>query len=110
MDNFGAKTETNVKVTEITGKAVKGVKTSKDGQQTPFEVEADTVLIALDLRENRELAQSLEGSGIPCFLIGDATERKPISPPQMWGPLQPRRIGESIKAGYQAAMDIQDSR
>ncbi|MGV8058013.1 MAG: FAD-dependent oxidoreductase [Smithellaceae bacterium] len=106
IKNFGAKTETNVKVTEITGKSVKGVKTSKEGKQTPLEVEADTVLIALDLRENKELATALEGSGIPCYLIGDATERKHITPPQMWGPLQPRRIGESIKAGYQAAMDI----
>lgn len=106
LKDFGVKTEANATVTVITKKAVKGIKTAKDGQQTPFEVEADTVLIALDLRENRELAASLEGSGIPCVLIGDATERKPITPPQMWGPLQPRRIGESIKAGYQTAMDI----
>ncbi len=79
---------------------------SQEGTREDFEIEADTEIIALDLGENRELAGQLEGKVPALYLIGDATERQPISPPQMWGPIQPRRIGEAVKDGYRTAMKI----
>ena len=106
MRQFGVKMETNAKVLEITGKGVRGIKTTKEGMSEPFEFEADTVIVTGDLGVNKELANQLEGKVPVVHLIGDATERRPISPANMWGPVEPRRIGEAVKAGYQIAIEL----
>lgn len=98
-------TETNTKVTEITRHSVKAIKKAKDGSEKAVEYPADTVLITPDLLENKDLANGLEGDVPICILIGDATERGKAKLP-IWGPVVPRRLGESIKAGFNAAMDL----
>ena len=106
MREFGVRLETSARVLEITKDGVKGVKVNKDVVTESFEIEADTIIITADLKENKELADQLKGTVPTVYLIGDATERQPISPANMWGPLQPRRIGEAIKAGYHVAIEL----
>lgn len=106
MRQFGVRMEANAKVLEITNKGVKGVKLTKEGSREPFEIGADTVVITADLKENKELAQQLEAKGFAVYLVGDATERQSISPRDMWGPFEPRRIGEAVKAGYRIAIQL----
>jgi NADPH-dependent 2,4-dienoyl-CoA reductase/sulfur reductase-like enzyme len=106
MKKFGVRMETNVTVLEIKRKSVQAAIVTKDGVNKSMEIEADSVIVTVDLKANEELAQQLKGRVPFVYLVGDATERRPISPPNMWGPLQPRRIGEAIKAGYQSAIEL----
>ncbi len=106
LRDFGAKTMTSAKVAEVNSQSVKGAAVSKEGASQPFEIEANTVAIARDLEANKTLVHQLEGTGPAVFLIGDATERQQALPPAIWGKVEPRRIGEAIKAGYRTAVTL----
>lgn len=87
LRNSGVKMETNITVTEITAGGIKGLRAGS----TEF-FEADTVILAVGAKANRELAEALKGK-IPAFpLIGDCVE--------------PRRIADAMKEGFQIASDI----
>ena len=52
-------------------------------------IAADTVVLAVGFQHNRELAESLEGTGLELHVIGDA--------------LEPRGAGEAIWEGFEIA-------
>ncbi len=53
---------------------------------------ADTAVLAVGFRSNRELADDLEGSGLELHMIGDAVE--------------PRGAGEAIREGFEVAAKL----
>jgi 2,4-dienoyl-CoA reductase (NADPH2) len=81
LSKLGVKMETNAKLTRITNK---GVEASRADSMEFFE--ADSIVPTLGAKPNKELAEQLEGKGIPVYLIGDCAD--------------PERIGEAVKAGY----------
>ncbi|MFC2001483.1 FAD-dependent oxidoreductase [Chloroflexota bacterium] len=82
----GVKMETLAKLKEITGK---GVKVIREEDKEEF-FEADTVLLALGLKENTTLAKELEGKAPAVYLIGDAAEGSGT-----------KRIREAIATGFE---------
>jgi 2,4-dienoyl-CoA reductase (NADPH2) len=106
LREFKANMIPNAKVSEVTSQSVKGTAVSKEGASQPFEIETNTVAIARGLEANKVLAQQLEGKGPAVFLIGDAAERKEAPSPAIWGKMEPRRIGEAIKAAYRVALKL----
>ena len=65
----GVEMHTGTTVTRLTASAVVA---EVDGQETRFPVE--TVVMAVGMAANRELAEGLEGSGIDYHVVGDAVE------------------------------------
>ena len=79
--------ETKAKAVGITSK---GVKVSRDGVEEFFA--GDNVVLAVGMKSDKELALELEGKVPALYSIGDCVE--------------PRQIGEAIKAGYRVARDL----
>ncbi|MFC1917067.1 FAD-dependent oxidoreductase [Chloroflexota bacterium] len=87
----GVKLETLTKVKEITGKGLKVVR--EDGKEE-F-IEADTVMPALGVTENKSLSDQIKGKDTTVYLIGDAAGGDGI-----------RRIREAIADGYEVGSKI----
>jgi 2,4-dienoyl-CoA reductase (NADPH2) len=68
MKKGGVAMETLTKVKEITDKGVKAVR--EDGTEVFFD--ADTVLLALGLKENMELADKLKGKVAEVYVVGES--------------------------------------
>jgi 2,4-dienoyl-CoA reductase (NADPH2) len=83
----GVKMETRAKVVEITNKGVRAVR----GEVVDF-FQGDTVVLAVGMRPNNELARELRGKVAELHVIGDCSE--------------PRRIAEAIKEGFCVAREI----
>jgi len=83
----GIRLETNATAVEITEK---GVMVSGDGESEV--VAADTVVLAVGLTPNRELARSLEGKGKSLRLVGDCD--------------QPHKIAEAIESGLRVGREV----
>ena len=83
----GIKLETNATAVEINEK---GVRVSGDGESEV--VEADTVVLAVGLTPNRELARRLEGKVKSLRLVGDCD--------------QPHKIAEAIESGLRVGREI----
>ena len=62
----------------------------RDGQAIQFPIE--TVVLAVGVRPNRELADGLEGSGLELHVVGDAVE--------------PRRVLEAIEEAFEVAATL----
>ena len=88
----GVRIETLAKVQEITKEGVK-VSREEEGKEEFFA--ADTVLLALGLKENTALAKELEGKVPAVYLIGDAVEGSGI-----------KRIREAIATGFEIGSSI----
>jgi 2,4-dienoyl-CoA reductase-like NADH-dependent reductase (Old Yellow Enzyme family)/thioredoxin reductase len=79
----GVEIHTHTEVLSLTSEWAKARKEGKE-IQLPFE----TLVLAVGVRPDRDLAQALEGSGLEAHLIGDAVE--------------PRGVGEAIREGFEA--------
>jgi 2,4-dienoyl-CoA reductase (NADPH2) len=87
LKKAGIRMETKAKAVEITNK---GVRVSRDGVSEFFS--GDTVVLAVGLRANKELAEELRGKAAALYLVGDCVE--------------PRRIGEAIEEGFCIGREI----
>lgn len=83
----GIRMETDIKVEEITDEGVKAVRNDK-----PASFAGDTVVLALGMRANKELADELRGKVRELYLIGDCAE--------------PRRITQAIGEGFETAWKV----
>lgn len=81
----------NAQVTEITPKTVRAIRQTPEGEK-PIEVNAKTVVVALGFQPNTALLDELQSTGIPVYPVGDCIE--------------PGRIADATKAGYQAACRV----
>ncbi len=81
----------NTRITEITPKTVRAVRSGADGDEE-IEVRAKTVVVTLGFQPNTSLYEQLKGLDIPVFPVGDC--------------ISPGRIADATKAGYQAACQI----
>ncbi len=84
----GVRMETKAQVVEITDK---GVKVRREGDKDDF-FEADTVVVAVGMKANREVADSLQGKVDELYLVGDCVE--------------PRRITQAIREGFDVGMKV----
>jgi NADPH-dependent 2,4-dienoyl-CoA reductase/sulfur reductase-like enzyme len=87
LRSLGVKMERNAKVEEITDK---GVRVSRDGGSDFFE--ADSVVLAVGMEPNRQIAQALEGKVKALHVIGDSAE--------------PGKITEAIESGLRVAREL----
>ena len=78
---------TNTRVTRLTPEAAIA---EADGQETRIPIE--TVVMAVGVRPNRELADGLEGSGVEYHVVGDA--------------LEPRKVLEAVWEAFQIAAKL----
>jgi 2,4-dienoyl-CoA reductase (NADPH2) len=85
------KMEAQVRVEQIT----KGSVTIAGERDKEEPLPADTVMLALGVKENRRLAQLLEGKAPAVYLVGDASAGEGIS-----------RIREAVKSGFDAGNSI----
>lgn len=76
------------RITEITPHTVKAVQSTPEGEKE-VEVDAKTVVVALGFQPNTDLYEDLKHTDIPVYPVGDCIE--------------PGRIADATKAGYQAA-------
>ncbi|MBN1614678.1 MAG: FAD-dependent oxidoreductase [Deltaproteobacteria bacterium] len=83
----GVALEPNAKVVEITPE---GVKTLREGSEVTFE--GDTVVISVGMEATKDLEKALRGKVDEIYAVGDCVE--------------PKRIGDAIKAAYLTARDI----
>ena len=88
LRRVGVRMETNAQVAEITDT---GVKARRDGDKYDF-FEADTVVLAVGMKANRQVAESLKGKVAELYLVGDCVE--------------PRRITQAIREGYDVGMKV----
>jgi len=93
LRQLGVTLENNVRVTEITEHGVWG-KREPSPTPSPNDVffPADTVVLAVGFKPNRELAEELGGKGLPVYNIGDAEK--------------PQRIREAILSGFLTARQL----
>ena len=87
----GVRMETRAKVKEITDK---GVKVSREDSKEEL-IEADTVMLALGVKESTALAHELEGKVPAVYLIGDATANGGI-----------KRVMEAVASGFEIGSKI----
>ena len=87
LRNLGVRMERNAKVEEITDK---GVRVSRDGSSEFFE--ADSVVLAVGMESNRQLAQELEGKVAALYVIGDSA--------------QPGKITEASESALRVAREV----
>ncbi len=87
LKHQGVALHTSTKVTELTEDAVIA---QQDGKTIHFPIE--TVIMAVGVRSNRDLAGLLEGSGLEIHIIGDA--------------FQPRKALEAISEGFEVGLMI----
>jgi NADPH-dependent 2,4-dienoyl-CoA reductase/sulfur reductase-like enzyme len=78
---------TDTRVTHLTRDAVMA---ERDGAEIQFPIE--TVVLAVGVRSNRELAVGLEGSGLEYHVVGDAVE--------------PRRVLEAVQEAFEVAVNL----
>jgi 2,4-dienoyl-CoA reductase (NADPH2) len=83
----GIRMETNIEVEEITDQGVKGV---RDDKSESFV--GDTVVLALGMKANKELAEELKGKVGELYFIGDCAE--------------PRKITEAIGEGFETGWRV----
>jgi 2,4-dienoyl-CoA reductase-like NADH-dependent reductase (Old Yellow Enzyme family)/thioredoxin reductase len=76
--------------TRVTGLTAAAAIAEKDGQELRFPIE--TVVLAVGVRSNRDLADGLEGSGLEYHVVGDAVE--------------PRRVLEAIWEAFETAAKL----
>jgi 2,4-dienoyl-CoA reductase-like NADH-dependent reductase (Old Yellow Enzyme family)/thioredoxin reductase len=84
LGGHGVEIHTTTQVTHLTPAAAI---VRRDGQESRFPIE--TVVMAVGVRANRELADALEGSGLEYHVVGDAVE--------------PRQVPEAIREGFEVA-------
>ncbi|MFC1945851.1 FAD-dependent oxidoreductase [Chloroflexota bacterium] len=87
LREFGVKMEKNAVVNKITDWGVEY--NTPEGSQFS---EADSIVLALGMKENHELADQLRGEVPVISLVGDCND--------------PKKIAEAIKAGYRASRDL----
>jgi len=87
LDEYGVTQMTETRVVEITGEGV--IAETKSGKQT---IQADTVILALGLRAETNLLDSLRQAGREVIAIGDC--------------VRPRKIIDAIWEGYRRARVI----
>lgn len=83
----GVRMEKKVKVTEISEQGVSGI---RNGSTEFFP--AETVVLAVGMRANKEVVEKLKEKGLKFHLIGDC--------------LEPRRIRDAVEEGFKVAMEI----
>lgn len=83
----GINMETRAKVVEITDKGVRSIR-----NEVSELFQGDTVVLAVGMRPNNNLAKELRGKVMALHVIGDCTE--------------PRRIAEAIEEGFRVAREI----
>jgi 2,4-dienoyl-CoA reductase-like NADH-dependent reductase (Old Yellow Enzyme family)/thioredoxin reductase len=76
--------------TRVTGLTAEAAIAEQDGQEIRFPVE--TVVLAVGVQPNRELADGLQGSGLDYHVVGDAVE--------------PRRVLEAIWEAFETAAKL----
>jgi len=89
LQDAGVRMETMVDVVEITTNGVKGIR--KNGGESEF-FEGDSVVLAVGLSPNRELAEKLEGKVAAIYTIGDCVEAQ--------------KIAQAIEGGFRVAREI----
>jgi NADPH-dependent 2,4-dienoyl-CoA reductase/sulfur reductase-like enzyme len=87
LRSLGVRMERNAKVEEITDK---GVRATRNGGSEFFE--ADSVVLAVGMEPNRELARKLEGKVEALYVIGDSA--------------QPGKITEAIESALRVAREV----
>jgi 2,4-dienoyl-CoA reductase-like NADH-dependent reductase (Old Yellow Enzyme family)/thioredoxin reductase len=87
LGKHGVEIHTGTRVTRLTAEAAIA---RKDGQETRFPIE--TVVMAVGVRPDRELADGLEGSGLELHVIGDAVE--------------PRKVLDAIWEAFEVAIKL----
>ena len=87
LKSAGVRMEAGVKVVEITANGVRGLRNGR----SEF-CEAETVVLAVGMGSERQLAESLEGKVEELHLVGDCVE--------------PRRIKEAIADSFRIAREI----
>ena len=87
LRGLGVRMERNAKVEEI---SESGVKVSRDGNSEFFG--GDSVVLAVGMKSNHQLAQELQEKVARLHVIGDSAE--------------PGRIKEAIESGFQVALTI----
>ena len=91
LGDQGVKIHTNVRVRSFTAEAAVAEKISQtDSQEFSFPIE--TVVVAVGVSANRELADGLEGSGVEYHVVGDAVE--------------PRRVLEAVREAFEVARNL----
>lgn len=88
LKSAGIQMEAGIKVVEITEEGVKGLR--RDGSSEFFH--AGTIVIAIGMKSNGKLVESLKGLVPVDYLIGDSKE--------------PRRIRDAIAEGYRVGLEI----
>lgn len=86
IKDAGIQIETSVKITEITGKGVRGL---RNGRLESFD--AETIVLAMGMKSEKQVADGLRGMG-EVYVIGDCVE--------------PRNLREAIAEGYMAGLKI----
>jgi 2,4-dienoyl-CoA reductase-like NADH-dependent reductase (Old Yellow Enzyme family)/thioredoxin reductase len=84
LGEHGVEIHTTTRVTRLTPVAAI---VQRDGQETRIPIE--TVVMAVGVRANRELADALEGSGLEYHVVGDAVE--------------PRQVPEAMREAFEVA-------
>jgi 2,4-dienoyl-CoA reductase-like NADH-dependent reductase (Old Yellow Enzyme family)/thioredoxin reductase len=87
LNEQGVEIHRNTKVTQVSDGEVLAMTGTEE-----YRFAADAAVLAVGFRSNRELAESLEGTGLEVHVIGDA--------------LEPRGAGEAIWEGFQVAAGL----
>lgn len=87
LENSDVVIHTGVRVVRLTPAAVVAEKNGRE-----IMIGCETVVLAVGVRSDRELAEALEGSGLPVYVVGDAVE--------------PRGAGAAIREGFEAAIAL----
>lgn len=88
LRKLGVKMEVKAKVTEINEK---GVRVQREGDKVDF-FEADSVVLAVGMKANKDLAEALQGKVPELYSVGDCVEAK--------------RIPEATRAAYDVGMKL----
>ena len=90
--DLGVQVLTNTKLLSIHPGGVTVVMTELTSENEVIFIRADTVVMAIGYRASQDLAQELEKSGRPIYVIGDCRE--------------PRKIIDAIHEGFQVGLEI----
>jgi 2,4-dienoyl-CoA reductase-like NADH-dependent reductase (Old Yellow Enzyme family)/thioredoxin reductase len=91
LEEQGVEVHTSVRVRRFTAEVAVAEKISQTDSQE-FSCPLETVVVAVGVSANRELADGLEGSGLEYHVIGDAVE--------------PRRVLEAVSEAFEVAMNL----
>jgi NADH dehydrogenase FAD-containing subunit len=84
LKDHAVEIHTNTRVTHMTPDTAIAL---RDGEEIRFPIE--TVVLAVGVQSDRQLAEGLEGSGLEFHVVGDAVE--------------PRRVLEAIQEAFEVA-------